>query len=99
MISPLSVECCILGNTGIRAKWKMGDRFDSELFSEEQSRIVVSLEPSRMRDLEKMAARHRVPIHKLGTVGGDRFIIENLIDLPLDEIIDAWKGGLARAMA
>ncbi len=92
-------ECCIAGNTGIRAKWKMGDRFDSELFGEEQSRIVVSLEPSRMRELEKLAARHRVPVHKLGTIGGNRFIIENLIDLPMDEITDAWKGGLARAMA
>jgi len=92
-------ESCIAGNIGIRAKWKIAGRVDSELFGEEQSRIVVSLEPSRLRDLERLATRHHVPLQKLGVVGGSRFIIENMVDLPLDDVTDAWKGGLQRAMA
>ena len=92
-------ESCIAGKIGIRAKCKTNGRLDRALFGEQQSRIVVSLEPSKLRALEKLATKHRVPLTKLGVVGGNYLIVEDAIGLAVDELTDAWKGSLARAMA
>ncbi len=91
-------ESCIAGRIGIRGRWKITGRIDSELFGEEQSRIVVSLEPARWGELRNLAASHRVPLRELGTVGGNRFLIEDVVDLPLEEIVDGWRNGLQKAM-
>ncbi|MFC1848154.1 phosphoribosylformylglycinamidine synthase subunit PurL [Chloroflexota bacterium] len=91
-------ESCIAGGIGVKAKWKITGRTDTELFGEAQSRIVVSLKQSRLNDLRKLAAMHRVPLKELGNVGGKSFVIKGLVDLPLDELDDAWRNGLQWAM-
>jgi phosphoribosylformylglycinamidine synthase len=91
-------ESCIAGSIGIKGKWKIAGRIDTELFGEAQSRIVVSLKPSRLGELRKLAAKHRIPLRELGSVGGKRFLIKGVIDLPLDDIVDAWRNGLEKAM-
>ena len=91
-------ESCIAGGIGIRGKWEFQGKTDSELFGEQQSRIVVSAEPARVGELRNLATRHQVPLKELGTVGGNRFFIENAIDVPLDEVVSAWKNSLAQAM-
>lgn len=45
-------------------------RFDVALFGEAQSRIVVSVEPNKVRLLEKIAARSSVKLQGLGIAGG-----------------------------
>ena len=91
-------ESCIAGGIGIKGKWKIAGRIDSELFGEGQSRIVVSLEPARLGELRNLAARHRVPLKELGVAGGDHFLIKDVVDLPLAEVTGAWKSGLEKAM-
>jgi phosphoribosylformylglycinamidine synthase len=91
-------ESCIAGGIGIKGKWKIAGRIDSELFGEGQSRIVVSLEPVRLGELRNLAARHRVPLKELGVAGGDHFLIKDVVDLPLAEVTGAWKSGLEKAM-
>jgi phosphoribosylformylglycinamidine synthase II len=91
-------ESCIAGGIGIRGKWQIAGRIDSELFGEGQSRIVVSLEPARLGELRNLAARHRVPLKELGVAGGDHFLIKDVVDLPLAEVTGAWKSGLEKAM-
>ena len=91
-------ESCIAGSIGIKGKWKIAGRIDTELFGEAQSRIVVSLKPARLGELQKLAAKHRIPLRELGSVGGKRFLIKGVIDLPLDDIVDAWRNGLEKAM-
>jgi hypothetical protein len=39
-----------------------------------------------------------VPVAKIGTVGGDRLKINELIDLPLDRISGAFHDALPRLM-
>ena len=39
-----------------------------------------------------------VPIMELGLTGGTRFKIGSAIDLPIDEIYEAWSGGLENAL-
>ena len=91
-------EACIMGGMGFRGeRWQLGSRLDAALFGEAPSRIVVSASPRDVPALEALVGRHRVPIARLGVTGGQRCSLANLADLSLDEITQAWRGGLAGA--
>ncbi len=47
-----------------------------ELFGESPSRIVVTTRPRHAPALELLARQHRLPVDRLGSVGGDRLFIE-----------------------
>jgi len=97
-------ESCMGGEgTPIGVDVELGGaiRPDALLFGESQSRIIVSIKESEWPRLQEIAARHRVPLTRLGTVGGERFKLRGAtfaIDLPLGEIERAWRGGLASAL-
>lgn len=92
-------ECCLRGGLGFKGEgWRFGDRLDATLFGEVQSRIVVSVRPENVRRLEEMAAVSKVPVTKLGVVGGRQFTIENCIDLPLEQIESVWRRSLEKIM-
>lgn len=91
-------ECCIAGGIGFAGGWHAAARNDVELFGEEQSRIVISIDPARLSDLRSIAEKHAVPLKELGKTGGNRLLIQGLMDLPLDEVSAAWKTGLQKAM-
>ena len=91
-------ECCIAGSIGFSGRRHAAARNDIELFGEEQSRIVISIDPAKLRELRSIAEKHAVPLRELGKTGGNRLVIEGLIDLPLDEVSTAWKTGLEKAM-
>ena len=75
-------------------------RWDLGLFSESPSRWVVEVERRRAATFEKVVAP--VPARRIGTVGGDRLLVERgaspAIDLPVGDLRDAWVGPLWRAM-
>jgi hypothetical protein len=39
-----------------------------------------------------------VPVRVLGTAGGERLVIGDLLDLGVDEVVSAWRGGLSEAI-
>ncbi len=91
-------ECCISGPEkplGVRIDTHEMIRSDALLFSESQSRIVVSLEEKALSPLQEIASTHSVPIQVIGTVGGSRFIIEPLLQLVVEELRTIWCSGLA----
>ena len=95
-------ECCIPAGVGFRAAGSLARplaRWDCSLFGERQSRIVVSLAAEDVPELQEMAATMEVPLMALGKTGGRRFRLGGKADLLLEEIADAWNGGLARALA
>ena len=71
-----------------------GRRFDAVLFGEGQSRIVLSCRPEQAATLGDLAAQHRVPLRRLGRVGGDRFQWSDKLDLSIEEVTRAWASGL-----
>lgn len=84
-------ECAIAGEIG--ADVTLPDEAREEttaLFGEAPSRILVSLAPERLADLQALAHTHRVQLTILGRTGGDRLRIHtgsrSTIDLPLDEL-------------
>jgi phosphoribosylformylglycinamidine synthase len=91
-------ECCI-GNPerplGVRLETREMIRGDASLFSESQSRIVVSLKEENIDRLEEIAVKYNVPVQVIGEVGGTRFVIQPLMQLPVDELKSIWSGALA----
>ncbi|MDP6550268.1 MAG: AIR synthase-related protein, partial [Dehalococcoidia bacterium] len=87
-------ECCIQGGVGFRGDGGLPQRWDTALFGESQSRIVVSLAPGQSTSLEALATELNVPIQRLGVTGGNRLRWSRRVDLTLEELTGAWKNGL-----
>ncbi len=104
-------ECAIIGAsriehgpvTGFTATTGLVDglprRWDAALFGEAGARIVVTVAPERLAALMNAARAADVPALLLGTTGGARLQIGNLVDLPVAALADAWYGGLDAALA
>ncbi|HEY5097834.1 MAG TPA: phosphoribosylformylglycinamidine synthase subunit PurL, partial [Acidimicrobiales bacterium] len=63
-----------------------------ELFTEAPSRVVVCT--TRRTELVARAAGAGVGFRVLGATGGDRVVVEGLVDLDLAEATAAWRGRL-----
>jgi phosphoribosylformylglycinamidine synthase len=90
-------ECCFGGPDkpmGVRIEAHEMIRGDALLFSESQSRIVVSVKENDVAELEEIAARHNAPAQVIGTTGGARFVVLPLLQLPVDELKTIWATGL-----
>ncbi len=94
-------ECCLAAGLGLDASAvsRPDGRVDAFLFGEAQSRIVVSVAAADTDRLKALAAERSVPLARLGTVGGDRFMLAGLLDERLGVLRDAYEGGLPRALA
>ena len=84
-------ESSLMGNIGFEGQLRFRGRLDEALFGEKQSRILVSVIPAKLGALHRVARKWKVPITKLGVVGGERFVIKNYIDLPLAELSRSWR--------
>ncbi len=95
-------ESCITG--GIGAMLYLTDDLDPVplLFSETQSRIIVSISPGDLFLFEKIADKHRVNFEVIGKVGGKNLIIKkgkkSFIDIPAQELIGAYYGAIEKSM-
>ena len=95
-------ECCMAGNVG--AMLSIMDPLDPVplLFSETQSRIILSIPPENLFILEKIAIKHRVPIEVIGKVGGKDLIIKKgnktVIDLPIKDLSETYYNSIENIM-
>jgi len=90
-------ECCVGGPEkplGARIDTHELIRADALLFSESQSRFIVSLKEDNLDRLKEIAARNNVPLQTIGTVGGSRLVIQPLLQLPVEELKAIWSNGL-----
>jgi len=90
-------ECSIQGDVGFVGDFSIADRWDVILFGEQQSRIIVSLPKEHWDALSRLASGFAVPIVRLGYTGGDRFQLNDQMDLPVSQIADVWNNGLEAA--
>jgi len=67
-------------------------------FSESPSRVVVAVEAARRDSVLARAAGAGVPAAVVGRTGGSRLVIEGALDVPVDELAEAWRGGLPRRL-
>ncbi|HEY3701648.1 MAG TPA: AIR synthase related protein, partial [Acidimicrobiales bacterium] len=87
-------EMAVRSRTGLVVR---GMATAAELFSESPSRVVVCA-----ADPEGIAARARaagVAVTELGIAGGDRLVVEGLVDVALHDVIHAWGSTLPQRLA
>jgi len=91
-------ECSICDRErmiGADIKIDIGDlRTDALLFGESASRIIISAPPGNGDQIEQIADKFGIPMQKIGTVGGDRLKINDLIDVSLADMEPAYYESL-----
>ena len=77
------------------------------LFGESQSRIVLSVKADSADNVLRIAQDMGVPAAKIGTVGGERLVIDIeaskqasacRVDADLKTLLDKWGNSLERAL-
>jgi len=94
-------ECCISNRERqLGAEIKIDEilRPDSLLFGETQSRIIISCATRDEQEIESFFARHDVPCAMIGTVGGPSLKINNLVNVSLAAMSDAFFNAMPRFM-
>ena len=69
-------ECAMWGGLGASLRIAVSHSPAVDLFGESPSRLVVSCRPRYAAALELLARQHGLPVETIGTVGGDRLVIE-----------------------
>jgi phosphoribosylformylglycinamidine (FGAM) synthase-like enzyme len=64
------------------------------LFSEEPSRVIVSLPARHVGAVGKICDRYGVPFEKIGSVRGDTLAIEGVCQVPVEELAERHGNAL-----
>lgn len=91
-------ESCIGGRLGAVVALDDTIHPAAALFSESQSRVLVSVPSGNVDAVLDAAERHGVPYGVIGEVGGSRIVVEGLVDVDLSEAADRWEHALPRLM-
>ncbi|UCH64805.1 MAG: phosphoribosylformylglycinamidine synthase subunit PurL [Ignavibacterium sp.] len=94
-------ECCIINEEnkiGAEVSVPIKTRDDFCFFSETQSRVVVSISPSKKEKFELTLREFGQPFHYLGITGGDSLKINDIIDVKLDRIGDLYYNTIPNIM-
>jgi phosphoribosylformylglycinamidine synthase subunit PurL len=92
-------EMCLAAGKGLDASAAiLGPRLDAALFGEAQSRIVVAIRPDQGGALAQIARAGDVPFVRIGRVVAEPRLRLGPLDLSLDEMREAYEGGLERAI-
>ncbi len=96
-------ECCFdTGGIGVSVELALAPSLPSysSLFSESPSRIVVSVDASKERELLQRATAAGVPARRIGTTGGSRLEIavrgQKVVDLAVAEAENLWATALEK---
>ncbi|WNC15554.1 phosphoribosylformylglycinamidine synthase subunit PurL [Brevibacillus brevis] len=91
-------ESCFGEGFGAQVTLESALRPDVLLFSESQSRILLSTSADKAEALLALAAKHGVPAAKIGTTGGDRLVVnvngKEEINASIQEVKAAWKDAI-----
>ncbi len=95
-------ESSIAGKLGAVINVDTDLRPDHFLFSESQSRILLSVSAEHATEVKKLAEQEGIQATDIGEVGGESFVIsvnqQQLIDLPVSDMETAWKDAIPSLM-
>ncbi|MEE9193154.1 MAG: AIR synthase related protein, partial [Thermodesulfobacteriota bacterium] len=60
------------------------------LFSESQSRCIVSINKNNLQKLKDITSENSINLKLIGVVGGNKMIIENILDLRVEDVYQQW---------
>jgi phosphoribosylformylglycinamidine synthase len=64
------------------------------LFGESPGRFVVAVDPPALAEVTRRASAAGVPAVEVGSAGGDRLVVDGMVDLPLADVVASWRGKL-----
>jgi len=76
-----------------------GGRLDGRLFGEAQSRAIVSCKPEKAAQVEAFAKKFAVPCRKIGQVGGDSLVIQNVLNAKIGRLAELFFTSIEKTMA
>ena len=71
----------------------------AELFGEAASRALLCVAADHVAEVERRGAEVGVGVAVIGEVGGDRLVVDDLVDLHVAEVTAAWRDPLPVAFA
>ena len=86
-------ESCITGAIGFVGAFGLGTRWDVQLFGEQQSRIIISVQQDDINEVFGLCSDADVEVLNLGMTGGEQLYVDGLLDISIDEISEAWMTG------
>jgi phosphoribosylformylglycinamidine synthase subunit PurL len=104
IISALA-ECCIMnkesasgGLIGAEVNIPVKTREDFSLFSESQSRIIVSVDHKNKDKFENSLKEKEQTFAFIGKTGGDKFVVNNKLKFELNNLSDIYYNTISRIM-
>jgi phosphoribosylformylglycinamidine synthase subunit PurL len=91
-------ESAVAGDIGVEVDPGSALSPAQVLCSEAPGRVVVTVPSRHVRAFAQLCDDAGVPLEDVGTVGGDRLVIGDLIDLPMEDVRRALAGGLAAVL-
>ena len=94
-------ECAISNKDNmIGAKINLSDtiRPDALLFGESQSRVVLTSSSDNAKSLIDHFKKHNVPVAEIGTTGGNRLVINDLVNIELEKLSESYYNALGLLM-
>jgi len=100
VISALA-ECCIMNEEkqiGAQVNLSVKTREDLSLFSESQSRVIISILPGDKDKFEKLVESYSTPVYYAGITGGENLRINKSIDIALQKLSDIYFNIISEKM-
>ncbi|MGE5846653.1 MAG: phosphoribosylformylglycinamidine synthase subunit PurL [Ignavibacteria bacterium] len=101
-IAAAIAECCIMNEEnliGAEVIVPVKTREDFSMFSESQSRIIVSVSSKKKEEFEQFLKKEEQIFTRIGITGGDSFNINNKINIDLNLLSDLYYNTITRIMA
>ena len=70
-----------------------------ELFGEAASRVLLCVSADQVAEVERRGLEVGVDIAVVGEAGGDRLVVDDLVDLAVADVVEAWRAPLPAAFA
>ncbi len=85
-------ESALFGGRGLRCPGIVGPVSRAALFfGESLGRVIVSVAPRRVPELQKLMANHHIALQAIGVVGGEDFQVGSDIHVSLNTLRQAWE--------
>lgn len=94
-------ECCVMNRKkkiGATINLNFKFRKDFYLFSESQSRIIISIDKNNKRELERILIENKITFEEAGIVGGEFLKINDVVTLELNQIYEAYYNSFPAMM-
>ncbi|TLM73369.1 MAG: phosphoribosylformylglycinamidine synthase subunit PurL [Actinobacteria bacterium] len=89
-------ECCVAGGIGADVHLEDGLAAHAAMFSETQSRVVLTCAEDRAEEIVELCLQHEVPYAVIGTVGGEALALCGMCEVPVERLAGAYEDTLER---